>query len=155
VRDKRFIAEHRGGVLTKEQHRQLIQWACACVEKVLPLFGEEPDSRLLMAIHVAGEWKNGSASVGEARKAALEAIALANETLNPVSEAVARAAGHAAATAHMADHALGAALYAMKAVKTAGKSVEAERKWQNDQLPFEILDLVTSSRTIKEKFLRI
>jgi Imm-5 like putative immunity protein len=46
----------------------------------------------------------------------------------------------------MADHSLGSALYALKAVKNAGKSVEAERKWQNDQLPPEIKELVLTSR---------
>jgi len=50
----------------------------------------------------------------------------------------------------MADHSLGAALYALKAVKCAGKPVEAERKWQNEQLPPEILELVRSARNNKE-----
>jgi len=31
----------------------------------------------------------------------------------------------------MADHSLGATLYALKAVKIAGKSVDAERRWQS------------------------
>jgi hypothetical protein len=82
----------------------------------------------------------------------LGAIALANESLNPVSTAVARAVGHAVATAHMADHSLGAAVYALKAVKIAGKSVEADRKWQKKQLPPEILDLVQSAIDVKEKY---
>jgi len=38
MRDKRFIAEHRGGPLKKEQHYQLIKWACDCAEHVLCLF---------------------------------------------------------------------------------------------------------------------
>lgn len=56
MRNQRFIAEHRGGPLTKEQHRQLI-----------------------------------------------------------------------------------------KATKSAGNSVEIERKWQEDQLPYQIKDLVISA----------
>jgi hypothetical protein len=43
-------------------------------------------------------------------------------------------------------HSLGAALYALKAVKKAGKSADEERNWQNKQLPFEIIDLVLTSR---------
>jgi hypothetical protein len=31
MRDERFIAVHRGGPLKKEEHRQLIKWACDCV----------------------------------------------------------------------------------------------------------------------------
>lgn len=152
MRDKRFVAEHRGGPLKKEQHRQLIKWACDCAGHVLSLSGETPDTRLINALLVAGEWEKGNATVGDARKAAFGAIAVANESLNPVASAVARAIGHAVATAHMADHSLGGALYALKAVKIAGKSVEAERKWQKEQLPPEILDLVLSAFTVKEKY---
>ena len=148
MRDKRFVAEHRGGPLKKEQHRQLINWAGKCAGHVLPLYGDTPDKRLVNALLVAGEWEKGNATVGDARKAALDAIAVANESSNPVSIAVARAVGHAVATAHMADHSLGGALYALKAVKIAGKSVEAERKWQKEQLPPEILDLVLSVRDL-------
>lgn len=117
MRDKRFIAEHRGGPLKKEQHIQLINWACDCAENVLLLFGKKIDDRLKKVLLIAKEWANGKATVGEARNASLKAITVANESSNPVSIAVARAVGHAVATAHMADHSLGAALYALKAVK--------------------------------------
>jgi len=150
MRDKRFVAEHRGGPLKKEQHYQLIKWACDCVEHVLYLFGEKIDERLINALNVAKEWKQGNASVGDARKASLGAIAVANESSNPTTIAVARSVGHAVATAHMADHSLGAALYALKAVKNAGKSVDAERKWQNKQLPSEIMELVLTAMSKKE-----
>ena len=138
MRDKRFIAEHRGGPLKKQQHRQLMQWACDCAEHVLPLFGKETDERLIKAIEVAKEWIKGNASVGEARKASVAAHEVARENSNPSSVAVARAVGHAVATAHMADHSLGPALYGLKAVKSAGKSTDMERIWQDEQLPSEI-----------------
>ena len=155
MRDNRFVAVHRGGPLKKEQHYQLIKWACDCVEHVLHLFGEKIDERLINALNVAKEWKQGNASVGDARKASLGAIAVANESSNPTAIAVARSVGHAVATAHMADHSLGAALYALKAVKNAGKSVDAERKWQNEQLPSEIKELVLTAMSKKEKGLKI
>lgn len=146
MRDRRFVAEHRGGPLKKAQHHQLMQWACDCAEHVLHLYGDAIDERLMHALHVAREWKHGSASVGEARKAAVGAHAAAREAANPTAVAVARAVGHAAATAHMADHALGPALYALRAVKNAGKSVAAEMRWQNEQLPPEIKGLVLTAR---------
>jgi hypothetical protein len=146
MRDKRFIAEHRGGPLKKEQHYQLITWACDCAENVLHLFGEIIDERLKNALNVAKEWKQGNTSVGDARKASLGAIAVANESSNQTAIAVARSVGHAVATAHMADHSLGAALYALKAVKNAGKSIDAERRWQDEQLPSEIKDLILTAR---------
>jgi hypothetical protein len=152
MRDKRFIAEHRGGPLKREEHRQLIKWACDCAEHVLPLCGESPDARLTDSILVAEEWRKGNASVGDARKASLRAITAANDSSDQISTAVARAVGHAVATAHMADHSLGAALYALKAVKIAGKSVDAEKKWQKEKLPEEILDLVLSAYNGKEKY---
>jgi hypothetical protein len=155
MRDKRFIAEHRGGPLKKEQHRQLIKWACDCAENVLPHSGEKIDERLKNALFIAKEWAQGKATVGDARKASLGAIAVAHESSNPVAIAIARAVGHAVATAHMADHSLGAALYALKAVKNAGKSVDAEIKWQNERLPLEIKELVLTARCRKEKDFKI
>ena len=146
MRDRRFVAEHRGGPLKKEQHRLLMKWACDCAKHVLPLFGKKTDERLITALNVAKKWRQGKASVGDARKASLGAIAAANEATDPAAIAVARALGHAVATAHMADHSLGPAWYALKAVKSAGKSIEAERKWQDKHLPPGIRELVLSAR---------
>ena len=146
MRDERFVAEHRGGPLKREQHRQLILWACDCSEHVLHLFGEPPDERLKHALLIAKEWSRGKTSTGEAMKASVAAHAVARESSDPASVAVARSVGQAVAAAHMADHSLGAAWYALKAVKHAGISTEAERKWQDEQLPPEIRELVLSAR---------
>ena len=151
MRDKRFIAELRGGSLKQEQHRQLMVWACNCAEHVLSLVGEKPDERLKNSLLVAKGWIKRKTTVREARKASLSAISVANESSDPIAISVARAVGHAVATAHMSDHSLGAALYALKAVKNAGKSIEAERKWQNDQLPSEIMELILTTRSNKEQ----
>lgn len=80
-----------------------------------------------IALSVAKEWAKGKATVGEAMKASLAVHAFARESADPIVIAVARAAGHIVATAHMADHSLGGALYALKAIKSIGKSVEDER----------------------------
>ncbi|NHJ21178.1 MAG: hypothetical protein EAX91_09560 [Candidatus Lokiarchaeota archaeon] len=155
MRDKKFVAEHRGGVLRKEQHRQLMQWGCDCAEHVLYLAGKEIDERLIDALTVAKEWIKGNALVGEARNASLGAHSVARESSNPTSIAIARSVGHAVATAHMADHSLGAAFYALKAVKGVGKSIEDEKNWQNDQLPTQIKEFVIKARNRKEKALNI
>jgi hypothetical protein len=155
MRDKRFVAEHRGGPLKKEQHRQLIRWAVNCVEHLLPLFAEKLDHRIYTALATAKAWELGNATVGEARKAAVGAIALANESTDPAYIALARAAGHAVATAHMSDHALGAALYGLKVVKNTGGSVEAEREWQNEHLSPEIRELILTAMREKEKHFKI
>jgi hypothetical protein len=146
MRDKRFIAEHRGGPLKKEQHYQLITWACDCAEHVLPLFGEPIDDRLKNALLIAREWAQGNASTGDAMKGSLSAHAVARASIDLTAIAVARSAGQAVATAHMADHALGAAWYALKAVNHAGTPEDTERIWQDNQLPPEIKDLVLTAR---------
>jgi hypothetical protein len=46
----------------------------------------------------------------------------------------------------MADHSLGAAWYALKAVKNTGQSPETERRWQDEHLQPEVKDLVLSAR---------
>jgi hypothetical protein len=155
MRDKRFIAEHRGGSLSKEHHRLLMIWACECVEHVLPLVDGILDNRLTFALIVGRNWAAGNASVGEARKASVEAHALARESSDPVVMSLARAAGHAVATAHMADHSLGPALYTLKAVKYAGKSTDQERQWQVERLPSEIRELVISGLHEKEKHFKL
>lgn len=155
MRDRRFVAVHRGGLLLKEQHQKLMKWACACAKHVLPLIGEIEDVRLINALDVAEKWVEGNASVSDARKASLEAIAVAHESSSPICIAVARSIGHAVATAHMADHSLGASLYALKAVKNAGKPVEEERSWQDSQLPKEIRNFVLASREEKERHFKL
>ena len=155
MRDKNFIAEHRGGLLTMEGHLKLMKWACDCSENVLYLFESEDNNLLKDVIIIAKKWIKGKASVGEAREASIEAHRLARKLSNPISIAVARSVGHAVATAHMADHSLEAAVYALKAVKLAGKSVKDERVWQNKQVPIEFIDIILSIRTKKETALKI
>jgi len=155
MRDKRFVAIHRGGPLTKDQHHLLIRWARECSVHVLSLIGANVDQRLIHALSIAKEWEKEKATVGEARKASVSAHAVARESSRPIIAAVARSIGHAMATAHMADHSLGAALYALKAVTNAGKSVDAERQWQNEQLPSEIKELVLTAMSKKEKHFKI
>jgi hypothetical protein len=146
MRDRRFVAEHRGGPLRREQRYQLMEWACRCSEHVLHLCGERTDARLHEALRVARAWMEGKASVGEARNASVNAIRMANEFTDATVIAVARAVGHTVATAHMADHSLGSAWYALKAIKSAGRSIDDERKWQDEQLPSEIRELVSTAR---------
>jgi hypothetical protein len=150
MRDKRFIAVHRGGPLTKDHHHQLIRWARECSEHVVPLIDGDIDNRLIEALYVAKAWEMGKVTAGEAGKASLGAIAVANESSHPITTAVARSIGHAVATAHMADHSLEAAEYALKAVKISGKSIEEERKWQDEQLTPDISELIVSARQKKK-----
>ena len=150
MRDKRFVAEHRGGLLTKDNHQKLMKWARVCSEHVMTLIDKDVDNRLRDALRVAKEGENGNVPVGEAMKASITAHTVAKESKDLSSIAIARSVGHAVATAHMADHSLGAALYALKATKNAGKSIDEERKWQEEQLPSEIKEIVLAARKGKK-----
>ena len=146
MRDRRFVAQHRGGPLSREQHKVLMQWAISCAEHVLPYFAAKLDPRIENALKVAKTWVQGDASVGDARNAAFDLIKLANELPDPAAIFVTRSIAHAVSTAHMADHSLGAAWYALKAAKAVGKSVAEERQWQDAHLTEEIRMLVLSAR---------
>lgn len=146
MRDKRFVAEHRDGPLKREQHNQLFCWASACVAHTFVLLENGEKVQLAAILATGHTWVNGVASVGSARTASLEAIALAKEYTSPSSIAIARAVGHAVATAHMADHSLRAADYALKAVAASGRPLQPERIWQEEQLPDDIRSLVISAR---------
>lgn len=158
-RDTRFVAVHRGGLLDVTRHRLLANWAADCAEHVLPIFtAKHPaDDRPRRAIEAARAWSRGEATVGEARKAAFAAHAAARSASDPAAREVARAAGHAVATAHMADHELGAAAYAIKAVRLASPESEAmaagerECQWQREQLPEVIRELVLSDEERRNK----
>ena len=90
----------------------------------------------------------------QAREAAYAAHAAARAASGAAREA-ARAAGHAAATAHMADHELGAAAYAIRAVRataaadTRDEAGRIECQWQREQLPEAIRALVLSDEALR------
>jgi hypothetical protein len=159
MRDRRFVAVHRGGPLDVTKHRLLAAWAADCAEHALPLLAEcSSEDRPRRAIEVARAWARGEVSVGVAQKAAVAAHTAAREMMSKSASAAARAAGHAVATAHMADHCLGASLYSLKSAEAAGLSADVERAWQVEQLPVEVRELVVSalgSRRPNEKHGRL
>ncbi|RQX59401.1 hypothetical protein DLJ57_02725, partial [Micromonospora chalcea] len=65
------------------------------------------------------------------------------------------AAGQAAVVAHVAAHELGAAAYAIKAVRAAAPAGLGEAagrdecRWQRDQLPAEIRELVLDDQRLR------
>jgi len=155
MRDKRVIVVHRGGLLTREQHQKIIKWARKCSEHILPFMGDNIDNRLIAALDIARKWEEGRATVGDARKASVNAHSIARESSDPVVIAIARSVGHAVATAHMADHSVGAALYARKTLKYSGKSADAERQLQIEQLPLAIKGIIIMVMEEKEKYFKI
>ena len=125
-----------------ERQKAAARWAMKCAEHVLPLFEMKypKDDRPRRALEAGRAWMQGKLRVGPVRKAVLSAHAAAREAEDLTAKAAARAAGHAAATAHVVTHAKGGGWYAIKAVAAAAKSdpaaaVEAELRWQRRRLP--------------------
>ncbi len=125
---------------SEQDHRALAFWAADCAEHVLRLLDDETlqDGRCLAAIEAARAWGRGEMTMATAREAVFAAHAAAREAIVPAACAVARSAGHAAATAHVADHARHAAAYAIKAVEAAvtadgSTTANSERIWQQRQ----------------------
>ncbi|PST83178.1 hypothetical protein C7T94_11300 [Pedobacter yulinensis] len=129
-----WIAEHRGGPLSLSDRQQLIRWARECIEHVLFLTEGQADSRILDALNTAKTWEASGVSTGTCMKASLAAHAAARLSSNEIHKNISRGAGQAVATAHMADHSLGGAFYALKAIKIANGNVLAEKQWQEEKL---------------------
>ena len=146
MRDRRFVAAHRGGPLALAEHRLLAAWAADCAEHLLPMFElHSSDDRPRRAIEIGRAWARGEVKTGVAQRAAVAAHAAAREATDQAAVAVARAAGHAVATAHFADHSLGPVIYGTKAVEAAGGSADDERAWQLARLPDGVRALVVSA----------
>jgi immunity protein 5 of polymorphic toxin system len=149
VRDPRLVTIRRGGTLTDSDHHLLALWAASCAEHVLPLFESvrPEDPRPRQAIEHARAWVRGEVKMMEARAAGGHAMGAARD-LSGAARNAAYAAGQAGVVAHVAEHDLGAAAYAIKAAVAAASKEEAEAaraaecRWQRDQLPDRIRELV-------------
>src|SRR5512136_19614 len=155
-RDPRFITVRRGGTLQDSDHHLLAAWAADCAQHVLHLFEEmQPnDDRPRRAIELARAWARGEITMSQSRAAGGHAMAAARD-LSGAARHAAYAAGQAAAVAHVAAHELGAAAYAIKAARAAAPEGEGEStgqlecRWQRDQLPDAIRDLVLDDQRLR------
>src|SRR5215469_2728852 len=142
MRDKNWILEHRGGNLKIEHQKQLMKWAIDCVEHLLPLLNNNINEKIMDAINVGNNWIIGKAKTGDAINCSREIIKYVRTLDNKLEIAITRAAGHAVATAHMADHSMGVVYYGLKAIKISGGIIEHEINWQIEHIPNEIKKLV-------------
>jgi thymidine phosphorylase len=158
VRDPRLVTIRRGGTLTDSDHQLLALWAASCAEHVLHLFesARPEDPRPRQAIEHARAWVRGEVKMTEARAAGGDAMGAARD-LRGAARYAAYAAGQAGVVAHVAAHDLGAAAYAIKAVRAAAPDGEAEAaghlecRWQRDQLPEAIRALVLDDQQLRNR----
>lgn len=158
IRDPRLVTIKRGGILTDCDHHRLALWAACCAEHVLPLFesAHPGDPRPRQAIEHARAWVRGEVTMMESRAAGGHAMGAARDKRGAARFA-AYAACEARAVAHVAAHDLGAAAYAIKAARAAAPDVEAdaagrdECRWQRDQLPAAIRELVLDDQRLRNE----
>ncbi len=129
---------------TRQDQRLLAVWAADCAGRALPFFekAHPEDGRSRKALEACRAWvRTGVFRMADIRRASLSAHAAAREAKEDgPARFAARAAGQAVATAHVPQHAFGAAYYALKAVAAAnpadaGAEIARELKWQTRHLP--------------------
>jgi hypothetical protein len=156
VRDLRFVTIRRGGTLSDTDHHLLALWAASCAEHVLDLFesARPDDPRPREAIEHARAWVRGEVTMMASRAAGGHAMGAARE-LRGAARYAAYAAGQAGCVAHVAAHELGAAGYAIKAVRAAAPAGDGEAagglecRWQRDRLPEPIRELVLDDQRLR------
>ena len=145
---------------SKEDQKLMATWAADCAERVLPFFEEAypEDDRPRKALETCRTWvRTGVFKMAEIRGASLSSHAAARAVKeNDPALFAARAAGQAVATAHVAQHAYGGALYALKAIAAtdpanAEKNVTKERDWQSRTLPKHLREEVMNRIVIEKR----
>ncbi|WP_326964297.1 putative immunity protein [Arthrobacter sp. PL16] len=154
VRDPRLVSIRRGGLLADADHQLLALWAATCAEHVLGLFENSyrDDDRPRAAIEAARAWARGEAKMMVTRATGGHAMGAARP-LRGAPRFAAYAAGQAACVAHVPEHDLGAAAYAIKAAAAAVPRAQerdagrAERDWQRQQIPDHLRPLVLEDQS--------
>lgn len=131
-------------LVEKTNKLNLAIWALACAARILPYFESQfpEDPRPGQALAALQDWiDTGEFSMKTIRRAALASHAAAREVgEDSPARSAARSAGQAVSTAHVKEHALAAANYALQAIFRANidsdpeDAVKAECKWQTERL---------------------
>jgi hypothetical protein len=144
---------------SKQDQKLMAIWAADCAERVLPFFENSypQDYRPRKAIEVCRTWaRTGVFKMADIRGASLDAHAAAREVkVNNVSCFAARAAGQAVATAHVSQHAFGAAYYALKAIAAANpnndeEEISKELIWLSQNLPKNLRQQILNKIVIQK-----
>ncbi len=138
---KKPFTERIDHQIFKSDQKVLALWAADCAEHVLPYFeGKYPlDNRPRVAIEACRRWAaTGIFKMGEVRKASFDAHAPAKIAKEDDARYAAHAAGQAVATAHVPTHALGSAIYGIRAAAAHSGNIDdgliKEGNWQLELL---------------------
>ena len=144
----------------KQDQKSMASWAADCALRVLPFFEKAYplDDRPRKAIETCRNWvRTGVFKMADIRGASLAAHAAARVAKeNNAACFAARSAGQGVATAHVPQHAFGAAYYALKAVGAADPAnaevkVAKELNWQSQRLPENLRQEIMSRIIIQKR----
>lgn len=101
-----------------QNHRTLVLWAFDCAKLPLQQFESKypNEQRPRAALELCESWAKGSIKMPAAKRAILDAHAVAKEIDDSVYAALCHAIGHAGATVHVETHALGLVFYELTAI---------------------------------------
>jgi hypothetical protein len=120
--------------LTKN-HKAISRYSVLLAEHILNLANIQPNDEIKETIAINIKWQEGKVKFQEARNVAGKIFTMAREEKDPVKANILRALGQAAATPHVARHALIASDYAIKLVNLLyPKNFEEVRKERKIQI---------------------
>lgn len=105
-------------LIERQKHRILVMWALDCARLTLGVFeAKYPEEyRPRAALELCESWSRGKIKMPAAKRAILDAHAVAKEINDSEFSALAHAIGHAGATVHVETHALGLVIYELTAI---------------------------------------
>lgn len=101
-----------------QKHRTLVMWAFDCIQLPLNQFEAKYTNELRprRALELCEAWARGYIKMPEAKRAILDAHAVAKELDDKEYIAIVHAIGHAGATVHVETHALGLVFYELTSI---------------------------------------
>jgi regulator of RNase E activity RraA len=122
-------------VFLTKSHKAVSRYSVVLAEHIFNLANMQPNDALRETIAINIKWQEGNAPFQEARNVAGRIFTMAREEKDPVKTNILRVLGQAAATPHVARHALIASDYAIKLVNLLyPKDFEEVRKEREIQI---------------------
>ena len=120
-------------LIEQQKHRTLVMWALDCAKVPLAQFEEKYplELRPRRALNLCEDWSRGIIKMPAAKRAILDAHAVAKVIDNSVYGALCHAIGHAGATVHVETHALGLPFYELTAIVLKFGKDEYQEKVQD------------------------
>lgn len=159
-------------LIEEQKHRTLVLWALDCAKLPLAEFEEKylDELRPRKALELCENWSKGKIKMPAAKRAILDAHAVAKEIDDKVYGALCHCIGHAGATVHVETHALGLPFYELSSIVFKFEKDEYQKPvqdkidyyyqrllyWQDntDNQEFEWADfLLDDSKPNKEKLM--